>query len=273
MRLKREHIAAYRINWDPKPQNLLSIAKELNLGINSFVFLDDNEFETDQMSQSCPDVLSLTLPDEDESFSEFLNHIWAFDYFRITDEDRKRNEMYRVEKQRKNEEGNFQTLKDYLKSLEIKVDIKTPEAKDLDRAVQLTLRTNQFNLNGIRKTPEEVTGFMKNQDSICRIIDVKDRFGEYGIVGLVLAKINGNALDVETFLLSCRVLGRNVEGTILAELENYCIEKNLEKLNLHFQQTQKNKPFQEFLESTEWIKDSNTNVHSKNIKITEETSV
>jgi amino acid adenylation domain-containing protein/FkbH-like protein len=273
MKLKREHIAAYRINWDPKPQNLLSIANELNLGINSFVFLDDNEFETDQMSQSCPDVLSLTLPDEDESFSEFLNHIWAFDYFRITDEDRKRNEMYRVEKQRKNEEGNFETLKDYLKSLEIKVDIKTPEAKDLDRAVQLTLRTNQFNLNGIRKTPEEVTGFMKNQDSICRIIDVKDRFGEYGIVGLVLAKINGNALDVETFLLSCRVLGRNVEGTILAELENYCIEKNLEKLNLHFQQTQKNKPFQEFLESTEWIKDSNTNVHSKNIKITEETSV
>ncbi|MEZ4691269.1 MAG: HAD-IIIC family phosphatase [Ignavibacteria bacterium] len=100
MKLKREHIAAYRINWDPKPQNLLSIAKELNLGINSFIFLDDNEFETDQMTQNCPDVLSLTLPDEDESYSEFLNHIWAFDYFRITDEDRKRNEMYRVEKQR-----------------------------------------------------------------------------------------------------------------------------------------------------------------------------
>ena len=273
MKLKREHIAAHRINWDPKPQNLLSIAKELNLGINSFIFLDDNEFETDQMTQNCPDVLSLTLPDEDESFSEFLNHIWAFDYFRITDEDRKRNEMYRVEKQRKTEEENFGTLEDFLKSLEIKVNMKSPEPKDLERAVQLTLRTNQFNLNGVRKTPEEVKSYINNDNSICRIIDVKDRFGEYGIVGLILGKINGNALDVDTFLLSCRVLGRNVEGTILTELENYCNEKGLSVINLNFQPTQKNKPFQEFLANSDWKIDTKTNLHSKIIKLTEETAV
>ncbi|HMQ67794.1 MAG TPA: amino acid adenylation domain-containing protein [Ignavibacteria bacterium] len=273
MKLKREHIAAHRINWEPKPQNLVSIAKELNLGINSFIFVDDNEFETDQMTQNCPDVLSLTLPGEDESFSEFLNHIWAFDYFRITDEDRKRNEMYKVEKQRKSEEENFGTLDDFLKSLEIKVDMKAPGPKDLERAVQLTLRTNQFNLNGVRKTPEEVKRYTGDENSICRIVDVKDRFGEYGIVGLVMGKVNGNILEIDTFLLSCRVLGRNVEGTILSELESYCVEKGLGEIKLYFQPTQKNKPFQEFLANSEWNIDTKTNAHSKNIKLTEETAV
>lgn len=114
---------------------------------------------------------------------------------------------------------------------------------------------------------------MKNENSLCRIIEVKDRFGDYGIVGLVLGSIKDNALDIETFLLSCRVLGRNVEETILSELESFSIDKGLSSINLKFIPTQKNKPIQEFLASTEWKTDAKTNVHSKNIKLTEETSV
>ncbi len=259
MKLKREHIAAHRINWKPKHDNLKEIAKELNLGLNSIVFLDDSEFETEQVSMNCPDVLALTLPEDPDEFRSFLDHIWAFDYFRITDEDRKRNEMYRVEKQRKEEENKFGTLEDYLKSLEIKVDVRTLEMKDLERAVQLTLRTNQFNLNGIRKTPEEIAKLIGDEKSINWIIEVKDRFGDYGIVGLVLGKVTDNVLVIETFLLSCRVLGRNVEGIILSELQNYCTANGLDTITALFEPTPKNKPFQEFLEKSEWQSDPETN--------------
>ena len=261
MKLKREHIAAHRINWDPKPENLISISKELNLGINSFIFVDDNEFETEQMTLNCPDVLSLQLPEEDESLLSFLNHIWAFDYFRITDEDRKRNEMYKVEKERKEEETKFGSLNDFLESLEIKVDIRPITHNELERAVQLTLRTNQFNLNGIRKTSEDIAEAIKDERSFNRIIEVKDRFGDYGIVGVVLSKVNGNKLEIETFLLSCRVLGRNVEGIILEEIKNYCIQNKLEIIEAKFKETEKNKPFQEFMTQSEWITDTETNSH------------
>ncbi|MBK8552369.1 MAG: amino acid adenylation domain-containing protein [Ignavibacteria bacterium] len=270
MKLKREHITAHRINWDPKPKNLLEISKELNLGMNSIIFIDDNEFETEQMSLNCPDVLSLTLPEEPESFSEFLNHIWAFDYFRITDEDRKRNEMYKTEKQRKEEENKFGTLDDFLKSLEIKVDIREVSQKEIERAVQLSMRTNQFNLNGVRKTTEEIAEAINDENHFSRIIEVKDRFGEYGIVGLVLAKEADNALILETFLLSCRVLGRNVEGIILSELQNHCMKRGLDTITALFKQTAKNKPFQEFLSEHDWIHDPENETYNFYLKKTEQ---
>lgn len=273
MKLKREHISAYRINWESKSDNLLSLSKELNLGINSFIFIDDNEFETEQISSNCPDVLSLTLPEDSEDFSGFLNHIWAFDYFRITDEDRKRNEMYRVEKQRKDEGNKFVSLDDFLKTLELKVEVIPVEQKDIDRAVQLTLRTNQFNLNGIRRTPEEIAEAINDENSFCRIIKVKDRFGEYGITGLVLAKKKLNSLMIETFLLSCRVLGRNVEGVILSELDNYCMANGIDNINAFFKPTEKNKPFQDFLSGSEWVYDSKTNTYCHFIKTTDEVTV
>jgi FkbH-like protein len=273
MKLKREHIATHRINWDPKPDNLLSVAKELNLGINSFIFVDDNEFETEQMNSNCPDVLSLVLPEDADEFLGFLNHIWAFDFFRITDEDRKRNEMYRVEKLRKEEEGKHGSLDDYLKTLDIKVDIRPIEAKDLERAVQLTLRTNQFNLNGVRKTPEEIAKSIDNENSFCRIIEVKDRFGNYGITGLILANKKESTLEIETFLLSCRVLGRNVEGIILKELENFCASHGLDTIKALFKPTEKNKPIQEFLSNSEWAADPQTNVHCHFIKTSEQIMV
>lgn len=270
MRLKREHISAYRINWGPKPENILEISKELNLGINSFIFTDDNEFETEQMSLNCPDVLSLTLPEQPENFSEFLNHIWAFDYFRITDEDRKRNEMYKTEKQRKEEENKFGTLDDFLKSLEIRVEIRDISPKDIERAVQLSMRTNQFNLNGVRKTAEEIAATINDENHFSRIIEVKDRFGEYGIVGLVLAKENDNALILETFLLSCRVLGRNVEGISLSEIQNHCMKRGLDTITALFKQTAKNKPFQEFLSGHEWIPDSENESYNLFLKKAEQ---
>ncbi|MBC7828704.1 MAG: amino acid adenylation domain-containing protein [Chitinophagaceae bacterium] len=270
MKLKREHIAAYQINWNPKPGNLVSISAELNLGLNSIVFIDDSEFEIEQTTLGCPDVLSLVLPeDEPGSFPDFLNHVWALDHFQVTEEDMKRNTMYKAEKQRKEEQVKYASLKDFLQSLNIKVNIRSLEEKDLERAVQLTLRTNQFNLNGVRKSPEEIAKSIAQQNTVNWIIEVKDRFGDYGIAGLLLARVSQNTLILETFLLSCRVLGRNVEEVILNEIRNYCIVHGLHNVLALYQPTSKNKPFINFLTNSDWQLNSQTNNYSLFIKTSE----
>ena len=268
MILKREHLAAHRINWNPKSGNLTSIAKELNLGVDSFIFLDDSNFEIEQMSFSCPEVLSINLPEDTSTFFSFLNHIWEFDIFSVTEEDLQRNNLYKAEKQRKEEQGNYEYLKDFLESLNIKTDLHQLEEKSLDRALQLTLRTNQFNLNGIRRTREEILEYIENPTTLKWIIEVEDRFGNYGLVGLLLAKEIQNTLVIETFLLSCRVLGRNIEDFVLSELKTFCIFKGLDIIKAKFRLTAKNKPFTEFLVRTNWIEDNQNNTYNYLVKST-----
>lgn len=261
MKLKREHIIAYRINWDVKSGNLLSIAKELNLGVDSFIFIDDNEFEIEQVSVNCPDILSITLPEDTEDFAEYFNHIWAFDTFRVTEEDTQRNKMYKVERDRNIEQDKYVSVAEFIESLNINVEFAPLEESNVDRAIQLSLRTNQFNLNGIRKTQQEISDVIGVENSFNRIVKVSDRFGDYGIAGLVLAKKIANNLIVQTFLLSCRVLGRGVEDTILSEMQSFCGFNNIDMIQLLFKSTPKNAPFQHFMERTRWSIDLETTMY------------
>jgi FkbH-like protein len=192
----------------------------------------------------------------------FLNHIWEFDRFQVTEEDMQRNKMYKVEKQRKEEQVNYEYFDDFLQSLNINVNLKPLKEKDLDRAVQLTIRTNQFNLNGIRKTREEIIKVIHQDNTYNQIINVKDRFGDYGIAGLLLATQFQNTLVIDTFLLSCRVLGRNVEEVVMAQVQEYCTSEGLDTIIVHFTPTSKNQPFIEFLVRTNWLKDNETNMYS-----------
>jgi amino acid adenylation domain-containing protein/FkbH-like protein len=265
MKLKREHITAHRIDWNPKPGNLVSIAKELNLGSDSFIFLDDSGFEVEQVSFNSPEILALTLPEDPKEFASFLNHNWAFDVFGITEEDRNRNQMYRAEKQRQQEQVNYSTVDDFLSSLKITVNLLPLEKKDTDRALQLILRTNQFNLNGIRKSREELVEAIRDQLTLKWIIEVQDRFGDYGKTGLLIAKPINGILLIDTFLLSCRVLGRKVEHFVLTELEKYCTTHQLNKIVALFRTTNKNQPFYEFLQSTGWQADSATNTYQYSV--------
>lgn len=252
MKLKREHIAAWAVNWNPKSENLKQLATELNLGLNSFIFIDDTAFEVEQVSLACPEVNSIQIPEETETFRSFLEHVWEFDQFGVTEEDARRTRMYQIEKQRKEELSNYVSADDFIESLKIEVDIQPLKAADLDRAVQLCLRTNQFNLNGIRKTPEEIANYMQNEKGFHRMIQVKDRFGDYGIVGLILGTGNGVQLQLDTFVLSCRVLGRKVEEHILEYILGYCQNQKLTYLTCSYKQTAKNMPFKSFLDHTRW---------------------
>ena len=254
MRLHREHIAAHRINWTDKPVNIKAIAKELNVGLDSFIFIDDSQFEVEQMLTARPEVLSFCLPLEDEELKSFVDHTWEFDVFKTTREDVQRNQMYQMEKSRKEEETKHGSLEDFMQSLEIKVAVRNLELTDLDRSVQLSLRTNQFNMNGIRRTAEDITSRIKQPSTINWIVEVSDRFGDYGIVGLVLGSKQGNDLALETFLLSCRVLGRGVEELVLKAIQTYGLTNNLQQINAQYVATPKNKPFEVFLNKAGWQK-------------------
>ncbi|MDQ6844661.1 MAG: amino acid adenylation domain-containing protein [Bacteroidota bacterium] len=273
MKLKKEHITAHRINWDLKANNLLSISKELNLGIDSFIFVDDSEFEVEQISLHYPSLTAIALTGDPADFPGILNHTWAFDSFSATEEDRNRNKMYQIEKQRSVEQANHSSLSDFLESLVITVNILPLNDGHVDRAVQLCMRTNQFNLNGIRKTREEIIYRIKQNNGFNKIIEVSDRFGEYGLVGLVLSSEIQQELVVETFLLSCRVLGRNVEDFILSDMLNYCSANGMNFIHLLFQETEKNKPFRDFLLRTEWPVDPQTNKYCRSTKIASQINV
>ncbi|WP_166695596.1 non-ribosomal peptide synthetase [Bacillus cereus] len=252
MILKKEHIAAWRINWQAKSENVRELARELNVGVDSFIFLDDNVVEVHEMMQNLPEVLALQLPEHAENIPTYLSHVWAFDRAKVTEEDRKRGAMYVTERKRKELQANVLSLDHYLESLQLKVSFQPIEENHIQRASQLTFRTNQFNLSTIRRTEEELTRWLQAPHANGWIIEVSDRFGDYGLVGVILAMESNKSLEIDTFLLSCRVLGRKVEQAILVALRKFCLEKGLISLKADFYPTKKNQPFFEFLEKAPW---------------------
>lgn len=248
MLLAREHLVASRINWTPKPANLLSIAEELGLALDSFIFLDDDPVECEAMRRSLPEVLTLQVPVDRSEIPRWLHRVWAFDRPNATDEDRKRPLLYKLESERQQLRRRSATLEDFLAGLELKVNCISLNAHNVSRASQLTFRVNQFNLTGIRRTKAELAALLEDGfDGFT--IEVNDRFGDYGLVGLVLCAPTGDVLQVDTFLLSCRALGRGVEHRIVAELAVRAKRSGLSALELRATATGKNQPACNFLET------------------------
>ena len=252
MILKQEHFAAYRINWKNKSQNIKEMAEELNLGIDSFIFIDDNPAECAEVMTNCPQVLTLQLPENQNQIEMYLRHVWAFDKLKVTKEDRERAQMYTAEKNRQESKKEISSLDDFLEGLEIKMSMNIMGEQETDRVSQLTQRTNQFNLSTIRRTEKEITEITLMSNKKCYVIKVSDRFGDYGLVGVVITEEKGKSLFVETLLLSCRVLGKGIEDSILVGLAKECREQGIDIMETEYLFTEKNKPVLEFLERTGW---------------------
>lgn len=247
MILKLDQVVAYRINWDSKPQNLRSIAQSLNLGLDSFVFLDDNPVECALMEAELPQVVTLQVPGEDRILS-FLSNIWAFDKISVTDEDVRRTQMYKEDAARQQFEESSADIADFIASLQVVTDIEPPINADWPRLSQLTQRTNQFNFSTIRRTEPELRALEKEGATILRV-RVKDRFGDYGLVGMVIARYETDCLVVDTFLLSCRVLGRGVEHAILRKLGDIAVTRKISLVVIPLVPTSKNEPARAFVDS------------------------
>jgi len=251
MLLKKEHFAAWQINWEPKSVNIRAIAKKLSLGSDSFIFIDDDHKECAEMRANAPEVLTLQIPKRAEDVSPFIRHVWAFDRGRVTAEDRKRGESYQQERARNEEAQKAGSLAEFIASLDLRVAIERFQPEMLSRVAQLTQRTNQFNTTTIRRTEAEVKEAVENGKVHCITVAVSDRFGDYGNVGAVLYSIEASSLVVDSFLLSCRALGRGVEHQILRHLGNEARSLNLTEVAIRFIATPKNAPALQFLDSLE----------------------
>jgi FkbH-like protein/FkbM family methyltransferase len=249
MVLKREHLAAWQINWNRKSESLKALAEELNVGLDSFLFLDDNAVECADVRISCPEVIALQLPRESETLPSFLSGIWGLSQTSLTKEDQKRTEMYQENLQRDQFREHTVSLKDFLGALQLRIQVTVPTEDQIARVSQLTFRTNQFNFTTIRRTENEITSWLEKENRECLVASVSDRFGDYGLVGVLLYEMIDDQLHVDTFLLSCRVLGRGVEHYLLAELARKAQEKGKKLVTLRYERTEKNSPALQFIRS------------------------
>jgi FkbH-like protein len=245
MPLRLEDFIAHRINWESKGANLASLAADLELGLDSFILVDDNPKECTEAQTEAPAILAVPLPPQTEEIPEFLHHIWAFDRARVTAEDRERHQQYAQRSQRAQAAQAAASLEEFLESLQLDVRIEPMTAAQIPRVAQLTTRTNQMNCSSVRRTEAEIRAL----DAEVLTIQVSDRFGDYGLSGVVIFRSAADALAVDTFLLSCRVLGRGVEQRVVARLGEIAGQRGLHRVEIGFVPSPRNLPAALFLES------------------------
>lgn len=214
MILQKDHFVAWRINWQDKGQNMRELADELNIGLDSLVFLDDSSFEQDLIRSYFPEIAVIS--------PHCLKDYSGFYKFSITKEDIRRNEMYKEERKRQELKASFNNFDDYLGNLRLEIMIEEPTPETIPRINQLTQKTNQFNLTTRRYNEEDIKSFIEKGEKIWTL-KVSDKFGDYGITGVIIVKNTETCWEIDTFLLSCRILGKRIEeqffGYALNELK------------------------------------------------------
>jgi amino acid adenylation domain-containing protein/FkbH-like protein/non-ribosomal peptide synthase protein (TIGR01720 family) len=249
MTLRREDFVAWKVNWNRKSENLASLAKELELGLDSFIFLDDNPVECAEVAGHLPQVTTLLLPADAKQIPDFLRHVWAFDLRAATAVDEKRTELYQQQSQRNQLRSTATTFREFIDSLQLHVSVEPPVARDYERAAQLTQRTNQFNTSGIRRTTPELSALLESGQRGALLVRARDRFGDYGDIGLAVFSVAQTNLVVDTLLFSCRVLGKGVEHRFLASLGAEAKRLGTSNVVFPFKRTERNQPAENFLKS------------------------
>jgi FkbH-like protein len=221
MLLRREHIACFVANWNDKATNLRQIAKQLNIGVDSLVFADDNPFERNLIRQELPEVAVPELPDDPALYGACIAAAGYFEGLSITAEDEERTSLYRANAEREQLRESVTDMASYLASLRMELRFGLFGQVDLPRIVQLINKTNQFNLTTRRYAAPEVQAMLNDRTVMPLQFRLVDRFGDNGIIGLVIGKLNDEMnLDLDTWLMSCRVLGRQVEAAMLNVVVN-----------------------------------------------------
>jgi FkbH-like protein len=246
MILREDAFSAMQINWLPKPENMLSIAEALNIGVDSLVFIDDNPHERELMRQALPQVLTPELPADPSLYRSVIEALPQLQKLLVTEEDRTRTQQYRAKRRREETRIGAASLEDYLCSLGITVQIYPPDEGSLSRIHQLFERTNQFNLTTRRYSVGELTAAASNPRDRLYALRARDRFGDHGIVGTALVRASEDSWTVDSFLLSCRVIGHGVETALLAKITDEAQAAGAAELVGEFIETAKNAPARDF---------------------------
>jgi FkbH-like protein len=240
MRLGLDDFAVFVANWEPKTENLEFIATQLDLGLDSFVFLDDNPAERAIVRELMPEVDVIELPDDPSGFARALADYRGFEVAALTAEDSARTGHYRARAAASELERRSNTVEEFLSNLAMVAEIRPFDSMTLARVAQLVTKTNQWNLTTRRHPPELLEQWAGDPAAVTLSLRLEDRYADHGIVAVAIAFVSGKVLDIDTFLMSCRVIGRTVEQTVLEHLVAAARARGLEVVRGRYVPTAKN---------------------------------
>ncbi|WP_295067029.1 HAD family hydrolase [Ruminococcus sp.] len=246
MLLKRDDFVSVKINWADKADNIAEIAKELNLGLDSFVFIDDMASERDNIKMRLPMVEVPNFPEKVEDYPTFIENIYNrfFKRIRLSAEDKAKTQQY-AENAMRNEASKVMSYEDFLRSLKLIVEKVELDDFRLDRIAQMHSKTNQFNLTTIRYTRQDIDKLLQNGYKIYAY-NVKDRYGDYGLVAAAI--IDCKRIEINSFLMSCRVMGKYIENYVIDQIENDLEQIGYEVLHAKYIKTAKNAPVEKLFD-------------------------
>lgn len=246
MILREENFACVEINWFDKASNIRKIAQKLNIGLDSIVFMDDDKLNSEFVKSEVPEVMVVDLPSDPALYTETVMKLNCFNTMQLTEEDFKKQNMYEEQKQREHEKENSGSLEEYLKKLNIKVDISENDSFNISRISQLSKKTNQFNMTTRRYSEEQIKAFMLCKEYIVLSVKVADKFGDSGLTAVMIIKEISGKYIIENFLMSCRIIGRKIEYSILDYLIKKAKQCKIREVVGEFIKNSKNIPAKDF---------------------------
>lgn len=248
--INERYISSYRINWNNKADNIREIAAELNIGLDSFVFVDDNPAERELVKQTLPMIEVPEFPEQPYNLPLFVDELIEkyFKVYTLTEEDKKKTEEYRANAERSKEQAKFTDMDSFIRSLEIKLTIQAANKMNISRIAQMTQKTNQFNLTTRRYTESDLNTLLAHDAKIW-CLSVSDKFGDSGITGAIIIKNN----EIDEFLLSCRILGKGIEKEFIAKILSKLKKIGISDLNAVYIPTAKNTQVKDFYENNGFI--------------------
>jgi FkbH-like protein len=256
--LREEHFAAMRVNWESKSANLRSLAEELNLGIDSFIFVDDSDHECLAVRQSLPQVEVIQVPSRPLEIPGCLDRVARLEVLNLTAEDRRRTEMYVQESKRRKTADTATDVAGYLRSLGMRIRVAVDDRRHVPRIAQLTQKTNQFNLTTRRYSEADIRGFVDAPDWLVAHFSLTDIFGDSGIVGVLLARQTASTeAEIDSLLMSCRVTGRKAESAFLESVLAVLRDRGVRTVTAEFLPTAKNQLAERFLPDHGFVRNDN----------------
>jgi FkbH-like protein len=246
--LKQHHFATWQINWDDKATNLVRIAENLNIGIDSLVFVDDNLFECEWVLRELPQVEVVNLSKYPHHYRKELLSPGFFDSLTFSSEDKKRSDLYVQDNYRKRILKNATSFESYLNELGLEAEVGSPCSTDIQRISQLTQKTNQYNLTTHRYTEGDVERFLNSDDKEVLYLRLKDRISDLGLIGVAIIQYNGLVANIDSFMMSCRALGRGSEDVLMCTIFKRSKQRGCKKIVGTYIKTKKNTQVADFYE-------------------------
>lgn len=249
MALKNDNIVISQVNWNDKASNLRAIAETLNIGLDSLVFVDDSDFEINLIKEQLPQVLCMQVPEAIYDYPAKLGEI-INTYFYLSDSkaDLDKTNQYKQQAERAKQKSKFTDITEYLRSLEMEVTFGVDKTEEAERIAQLTQKTNQLNVCTTRYTQAQIEAIKENYNHSYISLSVKDKFGDSGLTGVAIVSYAGGKGKIDDFLMSCRVMGRNIEFAFVDYIITFLSEHGCKTVEAQYLPTQKNKPVSDFFE-------------------------